>query len=147
METRRRRKDLLLLGWGWQEGWNRQVLSAIRGRGCSADSLSPLPSKGRDRATLEELRLRDEANARIEHRGPALWPAHTERERAQPAGRERPRRRLFVGLACRGLPQGAPRMTLPLVLPPTLVTLSLSVCPTFLGKIRKRRRFDYLLEG
>lgn len=103
-------------------------MSSIRGHGCSAGSLSPLPSKGGDRTTLEELRLRDEAYARIEHRGSTLRPAHTERERAQPAGRERPRRRLFVGLACRGLPQGAPRMTLPLV-PPTLI--SPKICPKF----------------
>lgn len=130
--------------WGaWKERWNWQVLSAFRGNGCSAGSLSSLPSKGGDRATLEELRLRAEAYARVEHRGSTLWPAHTERERAQPAGRERPRRRLFVGFACRGLPQGAPRMTLPLVLPPPLISfsLSLSPCPTFLGKIRKEDNF------
>lgn len=130
--------------WGaWKERWNWQVLSAFRGNGCSAGSLSSLPSKGGDRATLEELRLRAEAYARVEHWGSTLWPAHTERERAQPAGRERPRRRLFVGFACRGLPQGAPRMTLPLVLPPPLISfsLSLSPCPTFLGKIRKEDNF------
>lgn len=136
-------KDLCSWWGAWKERWNWQVLSAFRGNGCSAGSLSSLPSKGGDRATLEELRLRAEAYARVEHRGSTLWPAHTERERAQPAGRERPRRRLFVGFACRGLPQGAPRMTLPLVLPPPLISfsLSLSPCPTFLGKIRKEDNF------
>lgn len=91
-----------------------QVLSAIvRVRDHSSSTAPPLsPTHGR-RAAHEELRVREAGGHGVEHRGPALRPADPQRERAEPAGRERARRRLLVGFACRGLPEGAPRVIRP----------------------------------
>lgn len=91
-----------------------QVLSAIiRVRDHSSATAPPLsPTHGR-RAAHEELRVREAGSHGVEHRGPALRLADPQRERAEPAGRERARRRLLVGLACRGLPKGAPRVIRP----------------------------------
>lgn len=91
-----------------------QVLSAIvRIRHSSATAPSPSPTHGR-RATHEKLRIREAGDDGVEHRGPALRPADPQREWAESSGRERACRRLLVGLACRGLPQGAPRVIRPI---------------------------------
>jgi len=91
------------------------VLSAIvRAGGPSSATLSSSsPARSGRRPTLEELRLRETGDRRVEHRGAAFRSADPQCERAQSAGRERARGRLFVGLACRGLPQGAPRVIRP----------------------------------
>ncbi|TGZ51120.1 hypothetical protein DBV15_11438 [Temnothorax longispinosus] len=93
----------------------RAVLSTIvRVRGHSSATVPLSPTHGR-RAAHEELRIREASGHGVEHRGPALRPADPQRERAEPSGRERARRRLLVGLACRGLPQGAPRVIRPIL--------------------------------
>jgi len=90
------------------------VLSAIvRVRAHSSATIPLLSSTHGRRTAYEELRIR-EAGHRVKHRGPALRPADPQRERAESSGRERACRRLFVGFACRGLPQGTPRMIRPI---------------------------------
>lgn len=89
-----------------------QVLSAIiRIRRHSSTTVSSLsPTHGR-RPPYEELRLCEaESNHRVEHRGTTLWSTNPQREWAESTGWERAGRWLFVGLACRGLPQGTPRV-------------------------------------
>lgn len=73
---------------------------------------APSQSSAQRRPALQELRLHLPADG-AEHQGAELRSTDFQCERAESSGRERARRRLLVGLTCRGLPQGAPRVNLP----------------------------------